>query len=120
MLVTSLPSFHVDELPGFYTNPLPGLHSSPSLWTDNDPNIIRTYNEKKHLTAYIEDYYQPTTPEGSNATENIQWKYNAQQVTLSRRLLSTPTASSGLGHQVITQTIRRRNGHGSWLLEMAR
>jgi hypothetical protein len=77
MLVTSLPSFHVDELPGFYTDSLPGLHFLPSLWTDNDPNIILTYNEKKHLTAYIEDYYQPTIPEGSNATENIQWKYNA-------------------------------------------
>lgn len=64
----------MDELPGFYTNSLPGLHFSPSLWTDNDQNIILTYNEKKHLTAYIEDYYQPTTPEGSNATESIQWK----------------------------------------------
>lgn len=75
--ITLLRRFDLDQLSDFYTNSLPGLHFSPSLWTDNSPNIVLTYNEKKNLTAYIEDYYQPITPEESSATENIQWKYNA-------------------------------------------
>ncbi|KAJ5703128.1 hypothetical protein N7488_010676 [Penicillium malachiteum] len=69
--------FDLDELPSSYEDAMPGLHFSPSLWTDNDPNIVLTYNTKENLTAYIEDYYEPTTPTGSSATENIRWKYNA-------------------------------------------
>lgn len=72
--ITLMRRFDLDQLADSYTTAMPGLHFSPSLWTDNDPNIVLTYNEKKNLTAYIEDYYEPT---GSNATENIQWKYNA-------------------------------------------
>lgn len=75
--ITLLRRFDLDQLPSSYTNVLPGLHFSPSLWTDNGPDIALTYNTKQNLTAYIEDYYQPLTPFGSNATENIQWKYNA-------------------------------------------
>lgn len=75
--ITLLRRFDLDQLPSSYTNALPGLHFSPSLWTDNGPDIALTYNTKQNLTAYIEDYYQPLTPFGSNATENIQWKYNA-------------------------------------------
>ena len=75
--ITLLRRFDLDQLPSSYTNALPGLHFSPSLWTDNGPDIALTYNAKQNLTAYIEDYYQPLTPFGSNATENIQWKYNA-------------------------------------------
>jgi 1-phosphatidylinositol phosphodiesterase len=72
--ITLMRRFDLDQLADSYTTAMPGLHFSPSLWTDNDPNIVLTYNEKKDLTAYIEDYYEPS---GSNATENIQWKYNA-------------------------------------------
>lgn len=72
--ITLMRRFDLDQLADSYTTAMPGLHFSPSLWTDNDPNIVLRYNEKKNLTAYIEDYYEPT---GSNATENIQWKYNA-------------------------------------------
>lgn len=75
--ITLLRRFDLDELPVSYTQSLPGLHFSPSLWTDNSPNIILTYNTKENLTAYIEDYYQPLTPTGSTAAENIRWKYNA-------------------------------------------
>ncbi|KAJ5118048.1 hypothetical protein N7526_011071 [Penicillium atrosanguineum] len=75
--ITLMRRFDLDQLASSYTTEMPGLHFSPTLWTDNDPNIALTYNERKNLTAYIEDYYQPTTPAGSNATVNIQWKYNA-------------------------------------------
>ncbi|KAJ5994666.1 hypothetical protein N7451_010390 [Penicillium sp. IBT 35674x] len=75
--ITLMRRFDLDQLADSYTAAMPGLHFSPSLWTDNDPNIVLTYNEEKNLTAYIEDYYEPTTPAGSTATENIQWKYNA-------------------------------------------
>ncbi|KAJ5157727.1 uncharacterized protein N7482_008827 [Penicillium canariense] len=75
--LTLMRRFDLDQLPSSYTDALPGLHFSPSLWTDNSPDIVLTYNTKENLTAYIEDYYQPLTPIGSNATENIQWKYNA-------------------------------------------
>jgi 1-phosphatidylinositol phosphodiesterase len=69
--------FDLDQLPDSYTAALPGLHFSPSLWTDNGPDITLVFNTSKNLTAYIEDYYQPLTPMGSDANENIQWKYNA-------------------------------------------
>ncbi|KAJ6014234.1 hypothetical protein N7540_008825 [Penicillium herquei] len=75
--INLLRRFDLDELPSSYEDAMPGLHFSPSLWTDNDPNIVLTYNTKENLTAYIEDFYQPTTPAGSSATENIRWKYNA-------------------------------------------
>lgn len=84
--ITLLRRFDLDELPGSYTQTLPGLHFSPSLWTDNSPNIILTYNIKENLTAYIEDYYQPLTTTGSTAAENIRWKYNA---TTSNMLKAT-------------------------------
>ncbi|KAJ5475201.1 hypothetical protein N7539_008267 [Penicillium diatomitis] len=51
-------------------------------WEDNGVNLSLIYNSKENLTAYIEDYYQPLTPFGSNATENIQWKYNATTTNL--------------------------------------
>ena len=75
--ITLMRRFDLDRLSESYTTALPGLHFSPSLWTDNSPDIVLTYNTKENLTAYIEDYYQPLTPTGSSATENIQWKYNA-------------------------------------------
>ncbi|KAF7713967.1 Uncharacterized protein PECH_003943 [Penicillium ucsense] len=80
--ITLLRRFDLDRLPSSYTDSLPGLHFSPSQWEDNGVNISLTYNSKENLTAYIEDYYQPLTPFGSNATENIQWKYNATTTNL--------------------------------------
>ncbi|KAJ5933634.1 hypothetical protein N7454_005963 [Penicillium verhagenii] len=75
--ITLMRRFDLDQLPASYTDAMPGLHFSPSLWTDDSADITLVYNTEKNLTAYIEDYYQPLTPTGSNATENIQWKYNA-------------------------------------------
>ncbi|KAJ5420543.1 hypothetical protein N7465_003062 [Penicillium sp. CMV-2018d] len=75
--ITLMRRFDLDKLPDSYTAALPGLHFSPSLWTDNGPDITLEYNTAKGLSAYIEDYYQPLTPTGSNAIENIRWKYNA-------------------------------------------
>lgn len=76
--------FDFDQLPSSYTQALPGLHFSPNLWTDNGPNITLVYNQQKNLTAFIEDYYQPLTPAGSSAAENIRWKYNATIENLSK------------------------------------
>ncbi|KAJ5921075.1 hypothetical protein N7466_009401 [Penicillium verhagenii] len=75
--ITLMRRFDLDQLPASYTDAMPGLHFSPSLWTDDSADITLVYNTEKNLTAYIEDYYEPLTPTGSNATENIQWKYNA-------------------------------------------
>jgi 1-phosphatidylinositol phosphodiesterase len=82
--------FDLDQLPSRYTEALPGLHFSPNLWTDNSPDIELVYNTKKNLTAYIEDYYEPQTPMGSNATENIQWKYNATIANIRKAVLHYP------------------------------
>ncbi|KAJ5158715.1 uncharacterized protein N7500_008366 [Penicillium coprophilum] len=75
--ITLMRRFDLDKLPDSYTAALPGLHFSPSLWTDNGADITLVYNKAKGLRAYIEDYYQPLTPIGSSAVENIRWKYNA-------------------------------------------
>jgi 1-phosphatidylinositol phosphodiesterase len=81
--------FDLDQLDASYTEALPGLHFSPSLWTDNSPDISLVYNSKKNLTAFIEDYYQPLTPTGSSAVENIRWKFNATK----RHLLKAATGN---------------------------
>ncbi|CAG8128244.1 unnamed protein product [Penicillium olsonii] len=75
--INLLRRFDLDKLPQSYTAALPGLHFSPSLWTDNGQDIELVYNAADNLTAYIEDYYQPLTPMGSGAEENVRWKYNA-------------------------------------------
>lgn len=80
--------FDLDQLPSSYAKTLPGLHFSPSLWTDNGPDISLTYNPQKNLTAFIEDYYQPLTPIGYGAAENIMWKFNAT----TRNLLKATTS----------------------------
>lgn len=84
--ITLMRRFDLDQLPASYTDNLPGLHFSPSLWTDNSPDISLVYNTDKNLTAYIEDYYQPLTPTGSSAAENIQWKYNATVGNLEKAM----------------------------------
>ncbi|CEJ57691.1 hypothetical protein PMG11_06375 [Penicillium brasilianum] len=88
--ITLLRRFDLDQLSSSYTNSLPGLHFSPSLWTDNSPDIVLTYNTKENLTAYIEDYYEPLTPTSSNATENIQWKYNATSKNIIKATTEYP------------------------------
>jgi 1-phosphatidylinositol phosphodiesterase len=42
------------------------------------------------LTAYIEDYYQPLTPTGSSAIENIKWKYNATVANIDKATIQHP------------------------------
>ncbi|KAJ5745737.1 hypothetical protein N7520_010919 [Penicillium odoratum] len=90
--ITLMRRFNLDQLPASYTDALPGLHFSPSLWTDNSPDITLVYNTEKNLTAYIEDYYQPLTPTGSNATENIQWKYNATVGNIKKATTEHPSS----------------------------
>lgn len=82
--------FDLEKLPQSYTAKLPGLHFSPSLWTDNSPDIRLAYNPAKNLTAYIEDYYQPLTPTGSDAIENIQSKYNATMKNIQKATTEQP------------------------------
>jgi 1-phosphatidylinositol phosphodiesterase len=76
--------FDLDNLPATAAAQLPGVHFSPASWTDNSPDITLVYNATTNATAYIEDYYQPLTPFGSSAQENIQWKYNATTAHLLR------------------------------------
>jgi 1-phosphatidylinositol phosphodiesterase len=75
--ITLLRRFDLNQLPASYTDALPGIYFSPSLWTDDDPDIALVYNTEKNLTAYIEDYYQPTSPIGQGAAYNIELKFNA-------------------------------------------
>jgi 1-phosphatidylinositol phosphodiesterase len=82
--ITLLQRFDLDQLPASASNKLPGLHFSPANWTDNSPYIQLTYNPESNLTAYIEDYYQPLTPSGSSAAENVRWKYNATTANILR------------------------------------
>ncbi|KAN0109970.1 PLC-like phosphodiesterase [Hyaloscypha variabilis] len=75
--ITLLKRFDLDQLPSSYSDALPGIHFSPSLWTDDSPDITLVHNTAKNLTAYIEDYYQPTSPVGLGAAYNIALKFNA-------------------------------------------
>lgn len=82
--ITLLRRFDLDLLPSSYEATIPGVHFSPAFWTDNSPNITLHFNNAtgENGTAYIEDYYQPLTPQGSRAVENIQWKLNATEAHL--------------------------------------
>jgi len=82
--ITLLRRFDLSELPASYENSMPGLHFSPNDWTDNDPDITLIYNATTNATAYIEDYYEIGAPSGSNASVNIQWKYNATAAHLAK------------------------------------
>ncbi|KAK3670630.1 hypothetical protein LTR78_009465 [Recurvomyces mirabilis] len=88
--ITLLKRFDLDHLSAGYTTALPGVHFSPTNWTDNSPNITLVYNSSTGGTAYIEDYYQPLTPENSTAEENIQWKINATEAHLTTAATSHP------------------------------
>jgi 1-phosphatidylinositol phosphodiesterase len=88
--ITLFRRFDMDQLPASYEVALPGLHFSPSLWTDNDPDITLVYNTAQNLTAYIEDFYETDAPIGTNASLNIQWKYNATTAHLIKATTSHP------------------------------
>ena len=87
--ITLLKRFDLDLLPSTYEDNLPGLHFSPQNWTDDGSNTTLIYNTTSGATAYIEDYYYPSTINGSSAEENIRWKLNATIAHLHR-------AASGL------------------------
>ncbi|ROW04626.1 hypothetical protein VPNG_07395 [Cytospora leucostoma] len=74
--------FDLDALPAKYGEALPGLHLSPALWTDDGPDIALTYNKALNLTAYIEDYYEPTLSTNSSASANIAAKVDATEAHL--------------------------------------
>lgn len=82
--------FDMDKLPQYYTDTLPGLHFSPNNWTDNDPDIVLTYNTAQNLTAYIEDYYGILLGNDSTPAENIRYKYNATSAHLLQATSSDP------------------------------
>lgn len=101
--ITLLRRFDLDLLPASYEASIPGLHFSPSNWTDNGPNVTLVYNQTTEETAYIEDYYQPLTPSGSPAEENIRWKVNATEAHL-RRAASSHSDSLFWGFASSTNT----------------
>ena len=88
--ITLLRRFDLDQLPSSYGATIPGIHFSPLMWTDNSPNITLYYNNATGGTAYIEDYYQPLTPQGSSAEENIKWKLNATEAHLRMAATTHP------------------------------
>jgi 1-phosphatidylinositol phosphodiesterase len=86
--ITLLRRFDLDQLDPSYERSMPGLHFPPSKWTVNGANISLTYNESTGETAYIQDYYNPVTPHGSNASMNIRWKLNATEAHMRRAATS--------------------------------
>jgi len=50
------------------------------------------YNATTNAAAYIEDYYGLTTPLGSGAALNTQWKLNATTAALTRAATTHPDA----------------------------
>lgn len=88
--ITLLKRFDLPNLPAQYAASLPGVHFSPSLWTDNSPDITLVYNASTNATAFIEDYYSITAPDGASDAINIQWKYNATTAHLTKAATSNP------------------------------
>ncbi|KAF7190894.1 1-phosphatidylinositol phosphodiesterase [Pseudocercospora fuligena] len=82
--ITLLRRFDLNLLAPMYENSIPGVHFSPNNWTDNGPDITLIYNETTGAAAYIEDYYQPLTPNNSTAETNIRWKVNATEAHLRK------------------------------------
>lgn len=116
--ITLFRRFDLSALPASYEASLPGLHFSPSLWTDNGPDITLHY--AANGTAYIEDYYQPLTPQGSNASLNIQWKYNATVAHIEKAISSYPdslfwtfASSTNVGNTPPDTPIIQALGNGS-------
>lgn len=102
--ITLLKRFDLDLLPDTYEDSIPGLHFSPLKWTDDGDNIELVYNSTSGSTAYIEDYYHPSTPSDSTAAENIQWKLNATEAHLNRAASNLHTDSLFWGFASSTKT----------------
>ncbi|RDW61662.1 hypothetical protein BP5796_11554 [Coleophoma crateriformis] len=88
--ITLLRRFDFDQLPAEYEAAIPGVHFSPTLWTDNSPDITLVYNAAQNLTAYVEDFYGIDAPIGTNASLNIQWKYNATTAHIQKATTMYP------------------------------
>lgn len=87
--ITLFRRFDLDQLPPSYEASLPGLHFSPSQWTDNGEYIPLTYNTAKNLTAYIEDFYTPYSPDaplGAGVAPTIRAKLNATEANFNRAI----------------------------------
>lgn len=88
--ITLLRRFDLDLLPASCTGAMPGLHLSPTKWTPNSPDIELVYNEAQQLAAYIEDFYEIGTADGTDAAVDIQWKYNATTAHLTKAMNDHP------------------------------
>lgn len=86
----NLSSSYEDSIPGthfspskprpvciFYSFPKDHTLTLPANWVVNGPSFNITLNETSGLTAYMEDFYNILSPNGSSAALNIQWKLNA-------------------------------------------
>ena len=76
--------FDQDKLSPEHEGSIPGLHFSPKDWTVNGQNITIVYNSSVSAeertesgTAYIQDYYSPSTLDNSTAGTNVQSKLDA-------------------------------------------
>jgi len=91
--VTLLKRFDLSNLPSSYAAQLPGVHFSPANWADNNPNITLVYNSTlpgDSGTAYIEDFYDVSVPNGSPPSLAVTMKYNATAAHLSMAASSHP------------------------------
>jgi 1-phosphatidylinositol phosphodiesterase len=75
--ITLLRRFDLNDLPQSYGRTIPGIHFSPSAWQVNGDNISLTYNLTTGDTAYIQDYYKPTTSWNSSVVETVNAKLHA-------------------------------------------
>jgi len=65
-----------------YEGTIPGLHMSPQRWIDNNPDFALVHNDSTNATAYIEDYYYPTTH--LTVSDNIEAKFDAASKHLQK------------------------------------
>jgi 1-phosphatidylinositol phosphodiesterase len=75
--ITLLRRFDLNKLPREYKKSVPGLHFSPNDWVVNGKSTTIRYNPSSKLsgesgTAYIQDYYMPSTPKNSSTADNIE------------------------------------------------
>lgn len=95
--ITFLRRFELDQLSANYTEALPGVAFSPSKWKDNNPEPFPLeYNTDKHLVAYMEDYYQPSVPDGDGFDQIVQIKVNATEANFRAAANATGAAKDSL------------------------
>lgn len=85
--INLLRRFDLYNLTSSHEDSIPGLHFPPASWVVNGPDFNITYNAAKNLNAYMEDFYNILSPNGSSAALNIQWKYNATSAHLTKATL---------------------------------